>query len=107
MRGALTSLGYDFDGNLVLTATVPASTADVPALSKLLNADIDIDVKKHREKRSLDANALFWKLLQGLAEAMEIPADQVSVKATTEEGLGFTGAGQGVSAMAIALIQEI
>lgn len=80
MRGALTGLGYDFGGNLVLTATVPASTADVPALSKLLNADVDIDVKKHREKRSLDANALFWKLLQGLAEAMEISKDEAYLK---------------------------
>ena len=78
MRGLLTSLGYDFDGNLVLTATVPA--ADVPALSKLLNADIDIEVKKHREKRSLNANALFWKLLQGLAEAMGISKDDAYLK---------------------------
>lgn len=80
MRGTLKSLGYDFDGNLVVTATVPASAADVPALSKLLNADVDIDVKKHREKRSLDANALFWKLLQGLAEAMEISKDDAYLK---------------------------
>ena len=38
------------------------------------------NVKKHREKRSLDANALFWKLLQGLAEAMEISKDDAYLK---------------------------
>lgn len=32
----------------------------------------DFEVKEHREKRSLDANALYWKLLTGLAKAMAI-----------------------------------
>ena len=39
-----------------------------------------------------------------LAEVMEIPFDSVSVKATTEEGLGFTGDGSGIAAQAIALL---
>lgn len=39
-----------------------------------------------------------------LARAMGIPVESVSVKATTEEGLGFTGREEGVAAMAICLI---
>lgn len=40
-----------------------------------------------------------------LAEVMNVPVDCVSVKATTEEKLGFTGEGLGIAAHAVALIE--
>ncbi|MBR6342348.1 MAG: 2-C-methyl-D-erythritol 2,4-cyclodiphosphate synthase [Selenomonadaceae bacterium] len=42
-----------------------------------------------------------------IAEVLEVEPDQVSVKATTEERLGFTGAEQGISAYAVAGIERI
>lgn len=44
-------------------------------------------------------------MVQNVAKALEIETNQVCIKATTEEGLGFTGEGKGISSQAIALLQ--
>ena len=44
------------------------------------------------------------QMRKNIAEALGAKVSQVSVKATTEEGLGFTGAGEGIAAQAIALL---
>jgi 2-C-methyl-D-erythritol 2,4-cyclodiphosphate synthase len=46
------------------------------------------------------------QMRQNLALVMGVPSDRVNVKATTEEGLGFTGSGQGIAAQAVALLIE-
>ena len=45
------------------------------------------------------------QMRENLAKACGIAASQVSVKATTEEGLGFTGSGEGMAAQAVCLLE--
>lgn len=43
---------------------------------------------------------------RNIADALDVPLSAVSVKATTEEGLGFTGSGEGVAAHAVCLLTK-
>ncbi len=42
-----------------------------------------------------------------IASTLKIERNQVNIKATTEEGLGFTGSGEGISAQAIVLLETV
>ncbi len=44
---------------------------------------------------------------ENIAKALCIDINQINVKATTEEGLGFTGCGQGISSQSIALLSSV
>ena len=41
---------------------------------------------------------------ENIAGALEMDVDHVSIKATTEEGLGFTGSGEGISSQAVCML---
>jgi 2-C-methyl-D-erythritol 2,4-cyclodiphosphate synthase len=41
-----------------------------------------------------------------LASDLDIPPDRINIKATTTEGMGFTGRGEGIAAHAVVLLEE-
>ncbi|MCR5743425.1 MAG: 2-C-methyl-D-erythritol 2,4-cyclodiphosphate synthase [Lachnospiraceae bacterium] len=47
------------------------------------------------------------EMRENIARALKIDVEQVNVKATTEEGLGFTGQGLGISSQAVAMLYEM
>ena len=47
------------------------------------------------------------QMRQILARHLGVPQERVNVKATTEEGLGFTGTGQGMAAHAVTLLERV
>ena len=47
------------------------------------------------------------QMRDNLARTMEVGPEQVNVKATTEEGLSFTGSGEGMAAHAVVLIERL
>ena len=66
----------------------------------LANADVTIVCEQPKLAPHIEA------MRARLASALECEADAVSVKATTSEGLGFAGRGEGIAALAVVLLQD-
>jgi 2-C-methyl-D-erythritol 2,4-cyclodiphosphate synthase len=64
--------------------------------------NIDATIVAERPKLSEHIDRMREKLCQTL----EIDVEQVSVKASTSDGLGFLGRGEGIAAMAVAVLKE-
>lgn len=65
---------------------------------EIVNIDATIIAQKPKLLPYID------QMIKNVAEALQIQEDKVNIKATTEEGLGFTGTMQGISAQAICCI---
>lgn len=83
---------------------------------KLLEHVVDLLVKWGFRIGNVDATILAQRpklasyipeMRENLARVMAVEPQQVNVKATTEEGLGFTGSGEGMAAHAVALIERV
>lgn len=82
---------------------------------ELLNSVFDLLKKKGYCIINVDATVIAERpklsgyipaMRENIADTLMLEADAVSVKATTEEGLGFTGKGEGIAAMAVCLIEK-
>lgn len=67
---------------------------------QVVNLDATIIAQKPKLLPYIDT------MVENVANALHISTDQVNIKATTEEGLGFTGTLQGISSQAICAICE-
>ena len=67
---------------------------------RLVNADCTILAQRPKLMPHLP------QMRANIARALEADLDAISVKATTEEGLGFTGDGSGIAAHAVVLIER-
>ena len=75
MKARLHDLSLARDGGYLLTIATRENIG--PLFDELHETDVDVTVKKHREKRSLDANAYFWVLVDRLAEKTQIPKTDI------------------------------
>ena len=64
------------------------------------NVDVTMIAQKPKLKPYIE------QMMQNIAEDLQIDVSRVNVKATTEEKLGFTGSGEGMSCHAVCLLDE-
>ncbi|SHE49015.1 2-C-methyl-D-erythritol 2,4-cyclodiphosphate synthase [Clostridium fallax] len=67
---------------------------------KISNIDATIIAQKPKMAPHISS------MIENIATALSISKDQVNIKATTEEGLGFTGTGEGISSQSICLLTK-
>ena len=87
----------DIDSKILLRRTV-----DLIATKGNTISNIDATICAERPK----INPRIPEMQSTLASVMDIDPDDISIKATTTEKLGFTGREEGISAYAVALIQR-
>lgn len=75
MTGRIRDLTRSIDGKYVISVQVDDDPRHL--CETLKDADIDIEIKKHRKRRSLDANAYAWVLIGKIAEKMHIDREEV------------------------------
>ena len=67
---------------------------------RVSNVDVTMIAQRPKLKEHIPV------MMENIASALGIGADRVNVKATTEEKLGFTGTGEGMSCHAVCLLDE-
>ena len=77
MKGILKDLFINRDGTQVVSFLLDKNEDFRASYDTLINKELDIQVKEHREKRSLNANAYAWVLINEIANAMKLDKDEV------------------------------
>ena len=75
MRAKIKDLAFSREGENILTLS---TREDCRAIyDELHEYDVEVTIRKHRQKRSLDANAYAWVLIHKLSEATGTPVSEV------------------------------
>ena len=89
---------YKDADSLVLLSEVVKAVAEKGY--SVVNIDATIIAQRPKMRMHID------KMRENIASVCGVDTDCVNVKATTEEGLGFTGLGEGISSHAVCLIEK-
>ena len=84
IRGCIRSLTRTLDNKYLLTIEATGNVKEI--FETMKDMDCDIKIKKHREKRSLDANAYFHVLVSEIAKKVGIGLEQCKVNLNIEYG---------------------
>ena len=75
-KGQYIGAQRSIDGDLIVSFAIEDEST-LEALDKLKEKDLVLEVKKYSNKRSLNANAYFWKLCDMIAQALGTTKDEI------------------------------
>lgn len=84
MLGRLKNLSVNQDGSQNITITVQSDFREM--FDELIEKDIDVDIKRHSKRRSMDSNNLAWVLIDKLAEKLQKKKTEVYREAIKDIG---------------------
>ena len=85
MRGFLKDLTLNLDGSQNVTVTVQGDFR--PVFDGLAGVPVDIDIKRHKERRSLTANAYFHVLVNKIAEKLKSTDEDIKTRLVIDYGV--------------------
>lgn len=86
LQGHWKDLTRNMNGKYIISAEVDGDPRGL--FEELKDKEIDIEIKRHRQRRSLDANAFCWALCSDIGKAMRPPLPKEEVYRNAIRGLG-------------------
>lgn len=77
-------LTFNLNGEQLITLNVQSDFT--PFVDNLIDKELEIEIKEYKEKRSLNANALLWKLCNELGNKLRISKEEVYLMALKNYG---------------------
>lgn len=84
MQAKIKDLTFGRNGEQILTIVTKQDLRNL--VDELKDIDLDVTIKKHREKRSLDANAYAWKIITEIANVLRRSKEEIYFQMLKEYG---------------------
>ena len=85
MRAQFHDVSKTLQGDMVISFRIP--DIDLNKIEKLKDKPLDLEIKKHSEKRSLNANAYFWQLCDKIAKKLGSDKDTIYLRQLRSYGV--------------------
>ena len=85
MIGKLKDLYKGLNGEWIFSLSTPTDPRAM--FDELKDKDVDVEIKQHKNRRSLDANAYCWVLVGEIAKKLNLPKNDVYRKAIIDSGV--------------------
>ncbi len=87
VTGYYSGANLTLDGDLILSMRINEKVDAVDQINQMGQEKLmDIEIKPHRRKRSLDANAMLWACIGDIARVLGVPREKVYLKALRDYG---------------------